>query len=358
MCELHLHGEVYWQLNQQFPPWSPFLDVPRNVNEASHVFDRQRGEGVCRRCLQSFTCEATTAAVNIAVTIRSEDENQLQTAETRLGTAWRVPQIRYGSLSLARLCSAPQKSAWCAFLCALLRRILELILDILKLPQISLIVRHRCSTPARQFAVKLAAHCICAQQAGNIITWCLPPQAVMPVGEVPEEVLASYASLVTAFRQVPSPTHSACSSHLCPEHLSAQLVRQCSRHHQRFSTTTALPARLHSTIAPQEPLDFGSQHPAAMVPQVELANVRSFYKENQKSPFKAFPWKTGTMHFHYVPQVTLQCHSRMLSATACWHAAASVEHTQGAGCHERLPDEDAVGKCPWCLWNEAQHCQP
>lgn len=31
--------------------------------------------------------------------------------------------------------------------------------------------------------------------------------------------------------------------------------------------------------------------------------MRSFYKEAQKSPFKAFPWKQGTMHFHYVPQV-------------------------------------------------------
>ena len=34
--------------------------------------------------------------------------------------------------------------------------------------------------------------------------------------------------------------------------------------------------------------------------QVELANVRSFYKSDEKSPFKNFPWKTGTMHFHYL----------------------------------------------------------
>lgn len=40
--------------------------------------------------------------------------------------------------------------------------------------------------------------------------------------------------------------------------------------------------------------------------QVELANVRSFYKEAQKSPFNSFPWKQGTMHFHYIPQVR-QC---------------------------------------------------
>ncbi len=41
--------------------------------------------------------------------------------------------------------------------------------------------------------------------------------------------------------------------------------------------------------------------------QVELANVRSFYTEAQKSPFKALPWKNGTMHFHYVPQVPCRC---------------------------------------------------
>ena len=37
--------------------------------------------------------------------------------------------------------------------------------------------------------------------------------------------------------------------------------------------------------------------------QVELANVRSFFNQAQKSPFTSFPWKTGTMHFHYVPEV-------------------------------------------------------
>ena len=35
--------------------------------------------------------------------------------------------------------------------------------------------------------------------------------------------------------------------------------------------------------------------------QVELNNVRSFYKEAQKSPFKFFPWKTGNMHFRFLP---------------------------------------------------------
>ena len=35
--------------------------------------------------------------------------------------------------------------------------------------------------------------------------------------------------------------------------------------------------------------------------QVELNNVRSFYKEAQKSPFKFFPWKQGNMHFRFLP---------------------------------------------------------
>lgn len=35
--------------------------------------------------------------------------------------------------------------------------------------------------------------------------------------------------------------------------------------------------------------------------QVELNNVRSFYKEAQKSPFKFFPWKAGNMHFRFLP---------------------------------------------------------
>ena len=34
--------------------------------------------------------------------------------------------------------------------------------------------------------------------------------------------------------------------------------------------------------------------------QVDLGNVRSFYKESQKSPFKFFPWKTGSMHFKFL----------------------------------------------------------
>ena len=35
--------------------------------------------------------------------------------------------------------------------------------------------------------------------------------------------------------------------------------------------------------------------------QVELQLVRSFYKEQQKSPFKFLPWKNGALHFRFVP---------------------------------------------------------
>jgi hypothetical protein len=35
--------------------------------------------------------------------------------------------------------------------------------------------------------------------------------------------------------------------------------------------------------------------------QVELQLLRSFYKEQQKSPFMFFPWKNGFMHFRFLP---------------------------------------------------------
>ena len=79
-----------------------------------------------------------------------------------------------------------------------------------------------------------AALCFCRMSSTSAP--CAPErQAVIPIGEVGEEELLRYASLITRFRQV------------------------------------------------------------------ELANVRSFYKEQQKSPFKFFPWKSGTMHFRFLP---------------------------------------------------------
>ena len=38
--------------------------------------------------------------------------------------------------------------------------------------------------------------------------------------------------------------------------------------------------------------------------QVELQVLRSFYKEQGKSPFPKLPWKTGSMHFRFLPVST------------------------------------------------------
>lgn len=67
--------------------------------------------------------------------------------------------------------------------------------------------------------------------------------------------------------------------------------------------------------------------------QVELNNVRSFYKEAQKSPFKFFPWKTGNMHFKFLPEelslqpsplTPLHNHRRVLGVIGVMHCP-SVE---------------------------------
>ena len=34
--------------------------------------------------------------------------------------------------------------------------------------------------------------------------------------------------------------------------------------------------------------------------QVELQSIQPFYTAQQKSPFKAFPWKQGCMHFKFL----------------------------------------------------------
>ena len=91
---------------------------------------------------------------------------------------------------------------------------------------------------------------------------------------MPEDVFASYASLVTAFRQVSCTTDG--------QHWSLPWLTLRRHWHSLMDTTCQCSCGLG---------------------QVELANVRSFYKEAQKSPFASFPWKQGTMHFHYVPQV-------------------------------------------------------
>ncbi|GAB4823676.1 hypothetical protein N2152v2_010722 [Parachlorella kessleri] len=62
--------------------------------------------------------------------------------------------------------------------------------------------------------------------------------------------------------------------------------------------------------------------------QVEHNNVRSFYKEAQKSPFKFFPWKTGNMHFKFLPEdvalqpsplSSLHNHRRVLGVVGIMH---------------------------------------
>lgn len=35
--------------------------------------------------------------------------------------------------------------------------------------------------------------------------------------------------------------------------------------------------------------------------QVELQTLRSFYKDQGKSPFRFLPWKTGSIHFRFLP---------------------------------------------------------
>ena len=35
--------------------------------------------------------------------------------------------------------------------------------------------------------------------------------------------------------------------------------------------------------------------------QVELSSFQSFYNASSKSPFKSFPWKSGSMHFRFLP---------------------------------------------------------
>ena len=35
--------------------------------------------------------------------------------------------------------------------------------------------------------------------------------------------------------------------------------------------------------------------------QVELSSFQSIIQTQAKSPFKSFPWKTGAMHFRFLP---------------------------------------------------------
>ena len=86
--------------------------------------------------------------------------------------------------------------------------------------------------------------------------------------------------------------------------------------------------------------------------QVELQLLRSFYKEQQKSPFKFLPWKSGVVHFRFLTvrwesqhtRLAVTCSSLQIlvwttgggsSAEEPPHCAAHVP--QGAGRHRHLP---------------------
>ena len=61
--------------------------------------------------------------------------------------------------------------------------------------------------------------------------------------------------------------------------------------------------------------------------QVDLGNVRSFYKESQKSPFKFFPWKTGSMHFKFLsvcPDAHAQMYSNSFPVLAGTHSMLTI----------------------------------
>lgn len=107
-------------------------------------------------------------------------------------------------------------------------------------------------------------------EVGNSCTLTLKPyhpsfQAVVPIGDVPAKVLEKYYTLITKHRQV----------------LCAELV------------TAPQSLLLHS--------DLWSLCKHNVGVQVELQSIQPFYTEQQKSPFKFFPWKTGTMNFRFLP---------------------------------------------------------
>ena len=59
--------------------------------------------------------------------------------------------------------------------------------------------------------------------------------------------------------------------------------------------------------------------------QVELTNVRSFYKAAQKSPFQYFPWKTGTMNFRFLPEDV----AFRVRPLGCLHASRNLQAAIG-----------------------------
>ncbi|KAK9846875.1 hypothetical protein WJX84_009549 [Apatococcus fuscideae] len=97
-------------------------------------------------------------------------------------------------------------------------------------------------------------------------------------------------------------------------------------------------AEIHVAVVPigLVPQEFLDQYLGLITKhrQVDLGNVRSFYKESQKSPFKFFPWKTGSMHFRFLseeaasrpqPLAGLHVHRKTLAIIGILHCPAATE---------------------------------
>ena len=54
------------------------------------------------------------------------------------------------------------------------------------------------------------------------------------------------------------------------------------------------------------------------LPQVELQSIQSFYTEQQKSPFKFFPWKQGSMTFRFLPVSWAPSHKQLIRTLELW----------------------------------------
>lgn len=80
-----------------------------------------------------------------------------------------------------------------------------------------------------------------------------------------------------------------------PSHLSAA---DMSRHWTPHDV--ACPVQVVVPVG-QAPPELWSQYCSLVTKhrQIELQLLRSFYKEQQKSPFTHLPWKAGALHFRF-----------------------------------------------------------
>lgn len=87
----------------------------------------------------------------------------------------------------------------------------------------------------------------------------------MPVGNIPEDVMRRYVSLIATHKQV-GPANSGLQN--------------------MFAAIVSEMLTMNSMTVPL---------------QVELSSFQSIVQTQAKSPFKSFPWKTGAMHFRFLP---------------------------------------------------------